>query len=231
MNTEKSPNDPPDIPWPDVTKFIRQLGHDIRNNLNAVELQSAYLAELATEGELKDEVKRLREMVSTIGTALQKLSASLGQTSPSLISYPAADFVDDVKQKLAKDFPNESAKVKWDVKLAKEKLQIDPVIGQQALLELFANAFHHERNLKEVVAKAYTDQGNFVFELQEPKAKFDLSTDRWGREPLRHVGQGRYGLGLNRVRIVVEAHGGKFGAEFDRSTSTLVTRIVLPVSN
>ena len=230
MSAEKSPNDSPDIPWPDVVKFIRQLGHDIRNNLNAVELQSAYLAELATEGELKDEVKRLREMVSTIGTALQKLSASLGQTSPSPISYPAADFVEDVKQKLAKDFPNESPKVKWDVKLTNEKLQIDPVIGQQALLELFANAFHHERNLKEIVAKAYTDHGNFVFELQEPKAKFDLSTDRWGREPLRHVGQGRYGLGLNRVRSVVEAHGGKFGGEFDRSTSTLVTRIVLPVS-
>ena len=231
MNAGKIPNDSPDIPWPDVVKFIRQLGHDIRNNLNAVELQSAYLAELATEGELKDEVKRLREMVSTMGTALQKLSASLGQTSPSLISYPAADFVEDVKQKLTKDFPNESAKVKWDVKVTNEKLQIDPVSAQQALLELFANAFHHEHNLKEVVAKAHIDHGNFVFELQEPKAKFDLSTERWGREPLRHVGQGRYGLGLNRVRSVVEAHGGKFGAEFDRSTSTLVSKIILPVSS
>src|SRR5690242_8322454 len=169
MNPEKSPTDSPDISWPDVVKFIRQLGHDIRNNLNAVELQSAYLAELATEGELKEEVKRLRGMVSTIGTALQKLSAALGQTSPTMISYPATDFVDDVKQKLAKDFPNESAKVKWDVNLKGEKLQIDPVIAQQALLELFDNAFHHERNLKEIIAKAYSDGGNFIFELHEPK--------------------------------------------------------------
>src|SRR5437763_11164687 len=150
MNAEKPTGESPTVPWLDVVKFIRQLGHDIRNNLNAIELQSAYLAELATEGELKEEVKRLREMVSTIGTGMQKLGAALGQTSPSLISYSATDFVDDVKQKLTKDFPNESSKVKWNLKIADEKLQIDPLIAQQAVLELFENAFHHERNLKEI---------------------------------------------------------------------------------
>src|SRR5215467_9288088 len=105
MNSEEPRSDSPSVPWPDVVKFIRQLGHDIRNNLNAVELQSAYLAELAPDGELKDEVKRLREMVSAIGTALQKLGGALGQTTPNPISYPAADFVEDVKQKLGKEFP------------------------------------------------------------------------------------------------------------------------------
>jgi K+-sensing histidine kinase KdpD len=231
MTAEKSTSGSPNVPWPDVVKFIRQLGHDIRNNLNAVELQSAYLSELASDGELKAEVKRLREMVSTIGTALQKLSGALGQTTLNPISYPAADFVEDVKQRLAKDFPNESAKVNWEVKLKGEKLQIDPLLAQQALLELFENAFQHERNLKQITAKAYADGGNFVFELQEPKAKFELATDKWGHEPLRYVGQSRYGLGLNRVRIVVEAHGGKFGADFDRSASVLTTKIILPLSS
>ena len=230
MSAGKSTNDSPNVPWPDVVKFIRQLGHDIRNDLNAVELQSAYLAELATDGELKDEVKRLREMVSTIGTSLQKLSGALGQTSPIPISYSAADFVDAIKQKLAKDFPNESAKVSWDVKLKDEKLQIDPLIGQQALLELFDNAFRHERDFKQITAKAYSNANNFMFELHEPKSKFELPTDNWGREPLRHIGQSRYGLGLNRVRIVIEAHNGNFGAAFDRSSSTLVTKITLPLS-
>ena len=231
MSAETSTSDSPNVPWPDVVKLIRQLSHDIRNNVNAVELQSAYLAELAPDGEIKDEVKRLREMVSTIGTSLQKLSGALGQTGPNLISYSAADFVDDVKQKLAKDFPNESAKVTWDVKLKDETLQIDPLIAQQAFLELFENAFRHERDFKQATAKAYSAGDNFVFELREPKAKFELSTANWGREPLRYIGQGRYGLGLNRVRIVMEAHGGKFGAEFDRAASTLVTKIVLPLSH
>src|SRR6266404_5491169 len=231
MNAEKPTGESPTVPWLDVVQFIRQLGHDIRNNLNAVELQSAYLAELAQETELKGEVKRLREMVSVIGTSLQKLTAALAQTSPTVIPYPAADLVGDAKQKLARDFPNESAKVNWDVKLQEEKLQVDPLMTQQALLELFANAFHHERNLKGITTKAFIDQGHFIFELQEPKAKFDLSTNNWGREPLRHVGQGHYGLGLNRVRMIIEAHGGKFSADYERPSSTLVTKITLPIAS
>jgi K+-sensing histidine kinase KdpD len=228
MSPGQPRSDSPNVPWREIVKFIRQLNHDIRNNVNAVELQSAYLAELAEEKELKDEVKRLREMVSEIGTSLQKLSAALGQTGPTPISYLAADFIEDVKQKLAKDFPNEATKVNWEVQLKAEKLQIDPVMVQQALLELFANAFRHERNLQEIKARACIDSGNFVFELCEPKAKFELSTKDWGREALRHISQGHYGLGLNRVRMIAEAHGGSLGAEYDRATSTLVTKITLP---
>src|SRR6267143_314783 len=90
------------VSWPDMVKFVRQLSHDIRNNLNAVELQSAYLA----------------------------------------------------------------------------------------LLELFTNAFQHERNVKTIDAKAFIDKNRLVFELREPKSQFAASTENWGREPLRNVSQG-----------------------------------------
>src|SRR5437762_1632612 len=105
------------VPWPDMVKFVRQLGHDIRNHLNAVELQSAYLGELAEGSEIKDEIRRLREMISEIGANFQKLSAALSPASPTLMSYAAADFVEDLKQKLTKDFPKDAAKVSWDVQL------------------------------------------------------------------------------------------------------------------
>ena len=43
---------------PDVVKFVRQLGHDLRNHLGAVELQAAYIGEIAEDPGLKEEVKR-----------------------------------------------------------------------------------------------------------------------------------------------------------------------------
>jgi K+-sensing histidine kinase KdpD len=211
-----------------MVKFVRQLSHDIRNNLNAVELQSAFLAELAEDAEMKNEVQRLREMISQIGTSLQRLTGGLSQANPNLIPYPAADFVEDLKQKLAKEFPENAAKVTWDVQLKDEALQVDPQLVQQAFVEIFSNAFHHERNLKSITAKAYLDKNRFVFELQEPKAHFELSTENWGREPLRNVSQGHYGLGLNRTRSIAEAHDGDFRAEYDQKTSTLVTTFTLP---
>ncbi len=216
------------MPWPDMVKFVRQLSHDIRNNLNAVELQSAFLAELAEDAEMKKEVQRLREMISQIGISLQRLTSGLSQTNPNLIPYPAADFVEDLKQKLAKEFPDNAAKVTWDVQLKDEVLQVDPQLVQQAFLEIFSNAFYHERNIKSIAAKIKIDNNRLVFELEEPKARFELSTDNWGREPLRNVSQGHYGLGLNRVRSIAEAHGGDFRAEYDQKTSTLVTTFTLP---
>src|ERR1700730_17316613 len=226
--SEQSESDSPGVPWPDLVKFVRQLSHDIRNNLNAVELQSAFLAELAEQEEMKNEVQRLREMISQIGTSLQRLTSGLSQNIPNLISYPAADFVEDLKQKLAKEFPENAAKVTWDAQLKDAMLQVDPQLVQQAFLEIFGNAFHHERNVKSITAKTYIDKNRFVFELREPKARFELSTENWGREPLRNVSQGHYGLGLNRARSISEAHGGDFRAERDRKTSALITTLTLP---
>ena len=231
MSPSKQPPDKsPSVAWPDVVKFVRQLSHDIRNNLNAVELQSAYLAELAKEGEMKGEIQRLREMTSQIGTSLQRVTAGLNQANPNPIPYPATDFVEDLKQKLTKEFPDNAAKVTWDVQLKDATLQIDPQLAQQAFLELFGNAFQHERNVKAITARAYIANNSFVFELHEPKARFELSTENWGREPLRNVSQGHYGLGLNRTRSVAEAHSGDFRAEHDQKTSMLITTLRLPSS-
>jgi K+-sensing histidine kinase KdpD len=227
-SSNQPPDEPPSVPWPDMVKFVRQLSHDIRNNLNAVELQSAYLAELAEEGEMKTEVQRLREMMSQIGISLQRLTAGLSQANPNLISYPAMDFVEDLKGNLAKEFPENAAKVTWDVQVKDATLQVDPQLIQQAFLEIFSNAFQHERDIKSITAKAYMDKHRFIFELQEPKARFELSTENWGREPLRNVSQGHYGLGLNRARSIAEAHGGDFRAQYNSKTSTLISTLTLP---
>ena len=51
--------------------------------------------------------------------------------------------------------------------------------------------------------------------MEEPKGQLEVTADNWGREPLRKVSQGHYGLGLNRVRAIIEAHGGKMYARYD----------------
>ena len=79
------------------------------------------------------------------------------------------------------------------------------------------------------MAKAYIDKDRFAFVLHEPKTRFDLSTANWGREPLRTVGQGHYGLGLNRVRVIIETHRGEFRAQYDPAASALVTTVTLPL--
>jgi K+-sensing histidine kinase KdpD len=215
---------------PDVVKFVRQLAHDLRNDLNAAELQSAYLIEIAEAGEMKDEIKRLRGMIAEVGANLQKLTVALGQPRLTEMPYSAKDFVEDLRQKVATDFPKESAKVDWDFETDEAELQIDPQLLLPALLELFANAFRHGPTDRNISATARTEEGRFVFCLREPKQSFERPTENWGREPFRSVSQGHYGLGLHRTRGIIKEHGGDLQARYESETSTLVTIVTLPAA-
>lgn len=215
---------------PVLVKFVRQLAHDLRNHLNAAELQSAYLTEIADNSEVRDEIKRLRGMIAQVGVNLQELTSALGQARLTEMPYAAKDLVEDLQQKLAADYPKESANVKWEAAAGDATLNIDPQLLLPALLELFVNAFRHERAEGDITATARTENGRFTFTLSEPKQNFQHSTEHWGREPFRTLGQGHYGLGLYRTRAIVEAHNAEFGARHDEKTSSLVTTIGFPLA-
>lgn len=219
------------VSWDNVVRFVRQLSHDLRNDLNATELQAAYLGELAGDNaELKEEVKRLREMMAKLANNLQRVSSALGKVSPTKMSYRVSEFVEDLRAKIAKDFPTENGAIKWEGGTGETMFEIDPQLLQQAFLEIFTNAFQHNRGEGPIVVETKIDNGNVVFTLREPKSSFDLPTENWGREPLGKARHGHYGLGLNQVRSIVEANGGKFGARHDATASQLVTNITLPIS-
>jgi K+-sensing histidine kinase KdpD len=217
------------VPWIDMVRFVRQLSHDLRNHLNAIELQSAYISELDGSAELKGEIKRLREMISGFSAVLQKLTG-LGEVKPNLISYRASDFVEDLRKTIAHEFPNESAEINWDIQGGDAMLNVDPQLLQQAFSEIFANAFQHDRGKGALIATARSDRKRFVFSLREPKTRFESSTENWGREPFRRITRGHYGLGLSRVRVIMEAHDGEMQAEYDPKDSTLLTTLTLPLA-
>ena len=145
------------------------------------------------------------------------------------MSYGAADFVEDLRRKLAAEYPDESAKMEWSVQVGDATLPIDPQALQQAFLELFANAFRHDRAEGAILVEARIDGDRFLFTIREPKGSFDRSTEKWGREPLRTIGQGHYGLGLHRSRVIIEAHRGQLNARYDSPASSLITTVVLPL--
>jgi K+-sensing histidine kinase KdpD len=215
---------------PDVVRFVRQLAHDLRNDLNAAELQSAYLIEIAENDEIKEEVKRLRGMIAQVGVHLQGVTASLSQTKLTPISYSAGEFVEDLRQKLSVDYPDQSAKVEWNVAAGNSTLQIDPQFLLPAVTELFANAFRHEPSDGVISVETHPENDRFVLTIREPKRTFSRSTDDWGREPFRTVGQGHYGLGLHRARTILEAHEGQLSARYDPAASSLVTTVSLPAT-
>jgi K+-sensing histidine kinase KdpD len=231
---DKSSEDSTDsatVPWSDTVRFVRQLSHDLRNDLNAIELRSAYIGELTQDQELTSEIKRLRGVVSDMNSTLQLLSTAVGEVTPNVITYPAAEFLADMRSQIERNFSKESHEITWDVQVEDGILNIDPQLFQEVFGELFANAFQYDRAKGALVAKARISDGRFLFTLHEPKAVFSSETQNWGREPLRNIRQRHYGLGLNHIRAIIEAHGGELQAQYDLKAATLVSTVALPVSS
>src|SRR5438034_7914862 len=86
--SSEAPTDSVTVPWSDTVRFVRQLSHDLRNDLNAIELRSAYIGELTQDQELTSEIKRLREVVSGLNSTLQLLSRAVGEIAPNVVTYP-----------------------------------------------------------------------------------------------------------------------------------------------
>ena len=217
-----APTDSFNVAWSDVVRFIRQFGHDLRNDLNAIELQSAYIAELESNEEIKGDIKRLREMVAGLASTLQQVSRAVGEITPNFISYRAADLMEDVRSSSSRSSRRNGT--------IRRHAHVDPQLIEEVFVELFGNAFRHNRGEGPLLAEAGVANGQLVFTLQEPKAHFDLPTENWGREPLRKISRRQYGLGLNRLRAIIEAHGGELCANYDATRSMLVTRLALPIS-
>lgn len=218
----------PSIPWPETVKFIGQFNHDIRNHLNAIELQSAFLAEIIEEPEAKSEVQRLREMTAAMGADLQKLSSQLSKINPSTMSYQGNELFEDLQSKITATYPDEKAAIEWRSSLGQEPVAIDPHLLIEAFTELFTNAFTHSRGSGPLVFSASPKEGALVFTLREPKAEALDVDESWGTRPLAKVRHGHYGLGLFRARAVVAAHHGSMRTNFDTADSTLVTTVTLP---
>src|SRR2546430_448843 len=133
------------VPWTDAVRFIRQLSHDLRNHLNAIELQSAYITEFEATAETKAEIDRLRRMLSGLRSALQKISTGLGELGTNLIAYRASDFVEDLRKTIAREFQGKNGEINWAMDTGSAMLQIDPELLQQALIEVLSNAFQLDR--------------------------------------------------------------------------------------
>jgi signal transduction histidine kinase len=226
----KIPLDAVAVPFPRVTGLVRQLTHDVRNGLNNVDLQAAFLQEIVTDPQSLSEVKRLRGMVADAAKMLQGFSASFWLPEPNFVTYSAAIFIEDFKTRLAKILPEQAAEIRWTVKLKDESISVDIEMLFHGLAQFFKNAFHFREEQRPVEVHVSAGKGDLVIELIESKSSVPSEPDGWGSEPLISTRRGGFGMGLFYARQVLALHGGEVAAKFDPAAERLTTRLSLPLA-
>lgn len=214
-----------EIRWPAVAAFVRQLTHDVRNQLNGLELEAALIAESLAGKEELDSLTRIREQLHHIAGNLRALSAKFADPSPTLAPIPAVELF-LIFQEQAENMEN-LPPIDWAHSLEREQIHVDA--GEMAIVarELLANARDFSAG-GPLEVRGRAESGNVIYELREPKSD-SVRTKNWGHAPLLSTKRNGYGLGLWEARRLVEASHGKITHEYNSDSKQLLTTLRFPI--
>ncbi len=206
--------------------------HDLRNGLNALELQLTLLGETSDDPIAKAEVKRMRGTVAEVTRQLQAVRLSTGAPTPHLFAYLASDFLEDLRERFDRQYPDASARLQWEIAVGAGSLVIDPELTMVALLELLDNALLYAASKSTVRVHATVGPDGLTFAIHEHLAVAPSdSPDEWGRSPLSSSRRDGYGLGAFRAWRIITIQKGTLHFAYTESDQCLVTTVVMPLES
>lgn len=214
----------PEIKWPRLAAFVRQHTHDLRNGLNSLDLETAFLEEFISDDEGRASLSRVRQQVRGLAQQLRAMSGLFQEPQPFLAPLAARELM-LIWREQHESLPEPPA-VEWVDEIGDEKVQVDAELMATVFRELLANA-HAFRDGQPAIATVRREGGEVVFDLREPKAT-PVDTAGWGQRVFETTKRGGYGLGLWAVKRLVEANGATMTQEHEPKHGWLHTRIALP---
>lgn len=216
----------PDLSWSHLAQFIRQYTHDLRNDLNGLDLEAALLADFVPSGEATESLTRIRAQIRGLATNLRSLAGKFTDPHPVCALYGARDLFLIWQDQVAALTP--APTVQWSEAPGVGQVNVDASALADVFRELLANAQAFGTGAP-VSAAARVEDHQAVFELREPKDS-PLETASWGRAPFASLRHGHYGLGLWAAQRTIAAMGGEVRRRFAPDAMQLVTTLLFPIA-
>ena len=216
----------PDSSWSHLAQFIRRHTHDVRNDLNGLDLEAALLADLVPDGEAGESVARIRAQIRRLAGDMRTLAAKFADPQPTRALYDARElFLIWQDQPAALD-PAPAAQ--WSDAPGAEQVNVDATALANVFRELLANAQAFGTGAP-LHAAARVENRQVIFELREPKDA-PVETAGWGRAPFASMRHGHYGLGLWEAQRTIAANGGETRRRFAPDAMELSTTLRFPIA-
>lgn len=213
------------IPFAAVAQFVRRHTHDLRNELNALDLEATLLSETLPPGEASEALAQLRRQLRGTATQLRELCTRFHEPAPDLSPWLARDLFEQC-QRLTAPLEPAPGTLQWENHLDRETVMADLDAFTTAWCELARNAFLFREPDAALLARAGAEGAWVRFELVEEKAAApDFA--HWGTTPFQTTRRNGYGLGLFHADRLLHAQGAQVERSFQ--SGRLVTSIQMPL--
>jgi len=211
--------------------FIRQLAHDLNNDLNALDLAATYVSEMVHDSSATEELAIQRKTIQNMSTKLKSLSRHLHPPSPSPITIAASDFLEEIRDRATRAYPSEISAITWNSEVGSHQVSVDFEMACEAFGEVVKNAILHRDDGGKIEFQASTANGTLRVEIWNGKQAPLPFNEPPGEQPFIPVSRRSYGLGLYYARRVILAHGGKMSAQHDSRQGRFRVEILLPTND
>jgi two-component sensor histidine kinase len=210
---------PTPVPWPQVATFVRQLSHDLRNDLNSLSLEAALIKELVSDPEVATSANRIQVQLREIANRLKDLSTRLVLPAPQPTNIPLAELAKHLQDAV------DTKSIDWKTVDSTLEVRTDPLLLARAFRELATNAREHAKNGPRPKAElAVGAQGGGKLVLQEAGS----SLYPWPETPFSATRSGHYGVGIYLAAAIFR--GLDAPVEREAKDGNLETRITLPAA-
>lgn len=206
--------------------FLRQLSHDVRNDLNAMELLISYVECEESGGDVANALKQLHDAVRYGAKRMLRVSKAVQEPDLETISYPADILYDDLRERLLLERAELAQRVAWEGCCVKTCMVVDAGLILEAFTELLENAAAFSHSSHPVRIGVETSAETVRWRIRQHAVERPESMGQWGRIPLVSTRRSHYGLGLFRVRRILRAHRALLNFEYDAGNEQLIAEVV-----
>jgi signal transduction histidine kinase len=204
---------PSPVSWARLTAFVRQLGHDIRNDLNALSLEAALLKELVADPEAVTSATRIQSQLRDIANRLKELSGRYTLPAPQVGPVSVVELGPHLQNAIVGDA------LEWEL-AGDGQVQTDAALLVRAFRELAQNAIERAKAQKPKATLAAIPGGGAVLALRELSDEYP-----WPDSAFETPKAGHYGAGLPIAAAILRGLG--HSVERKKSGDVLETRIIL----
>ncbi len=218
----------------EISRLIGELAHEIKNPLSTVKVNMKLLAEYLNDHSkesaqraqrkitvIKKEIDRLEEILNSFLQYIDKTELNLARTD---LNELVSDMVDFFTPQCYSNSINLRSRLHNEPLMCR----IDPDMFKQVLLNLFINAQQSMPNGGELIIRTRRQDRSAIIEVNDTGQGMDKDMLMKIFKPYYSTRKGGSGLGLPKVKKIVEAHRGSIDVNSEPAKGTSFS-ITLPL--